>query len=151
MKAWVYFLGSLCGTYGRQNGTGTVILNYFYFLQLDIKLPMSPVDIYSSNINASLYSERIPKKPHLNPWFTVIKFAIQHVHIKHYLLHNSPEECSSPNFPALAHHVQKYTCNFIEDTFYWWYWWDIEVIKHTNKMADLSGHIYEEVYHSFKF
>jgi hypothetical protein len=31
MQAWVYFLGSLCGIYGRKSGTGTVILKVLQF------------------------------------------------------------------------------------------------------------------------
>jgi len=73
---------------------------------------MSPIHNLSSTIKASLYSKRIPKKTNLNPFSALIKFGIECVHIKHYLLRNSPEERSSPDFPAVAHHIQKYACNF---------------------------------------
>ena len=41
---------------------GQLFLKYFNLLQSDITLTMSPIYIYSSTINASLHSERIPKK-----------------------------------------------------------------------------------------
>jgi hypothetical protein len=86
---------------------GQLFSKYFYFLQSDVTLPMSPIQFFHLTSILVHTVREFLKKTHLNPWSMVIKFAIQYVHMNYFLC-DIPAARSSSDISAVAHHIQTY-------------------------------------------